>query len=106
MSLTPTLNLNDQDQVAKSTGEIHVIVGPMFAGKTTTLLHRIRSEATNGRNIALIKSSKDTRYAIDSVVTHDGNKHPCWPLSDLSSFKQKVGEEAYDKVHPPLIGFS
>ncbi|KAJ0582788.1 putative thymidine kinase [Helianthus annuus] len=50
MSLTPTVNLNDQDQIAKSTtGEIHVIVGPMFAGKTTTLLHRIRSEATNGR---------------------------------------------------------
>ncbi|MFS7933618.1 putative thymidine kinase [Helianthus anomalus] len=57
------------------------------------------------RNIALIKSSKDTRYAIDSIVTHDGTKHPCWPLSDLLSFKQKVGEEAYDKVHPPLIGF-
>ncbi|KAJ0798123.1 putative thymidine kinase [Helianthus annuus] len=98
MSLTPTVNHNDQDQIAKSTGEIHVIVGPMFAGKTTTLLHRIRSEATNGRNIALIKSSKDTRYAIDSVVTHDGTKHPCWPLSDLLSFKQKVGEEAYDKL--------
>ena len=30
-------------------GEIHVIVGPMFAGKTTTLLRRIKSEATNGR---------------------------------------------------------
>ncbi|KAJ0759367.1 putative thymidine kinase [Helianthus annuus] len=50
------------------------------------------------RNIALIKSSKDTRYAIDSVVTHDGTEHPCWPLSDLLSFKQKVGEEAYDKL--------
>ncbi|MFS7933617.1 putative thymidine kinase [Helianthus anomalus] len=49
MSLTPTVNHNDQDQIAKSTREIHVIVGPMFAGKTTTLPHRIRSEATNGR---------------------------------------------------------
>ncbi|XP_023748048.1 pentatricopeptide repeat-containing protein At4g16470 isoform X2 [Lactuca sativa] len=30
-------------------GEIHLIVGPMFAGKTTTLLRRIKSESSNGR---------------------------------------------------------
>ncbi|CAI0374352.1 unnamed protein product [Linum tenue] len=29
-------------------GEIHVIVGPMFAGKTTSLLRRIQSESENG----------------------------------------------------------
>ncbi|XP_062088144.1 pentatricopeptide repeat-containing protein At4g16470 isoform X1 [Humulus lupulus] len=29
-------------------GEVHVIVGPMFAGKTTTLLRRIQSERSNG----------------------------------------------------------
>lgn len=47
----------------------------------------------------MIKSSKDTRYAIDSVVTHDGLKFPCWALPDLSSFQQKVGDEAYEKVY-------
>ncbi|XP_062161158.1 pentatricopeptide repeat-containing protein At4g16470 isoform X2 [Alnus glutinosa] len=31
-----------------SAGEIHVIVGPMFAGKTTALLRRIQSESSNG----------------------------------------------------------
>lgn len=30
-------------------GEIHVIVGPMFAGKTTTLLRKIQSERSDGR---------------------------------------------------------
>ncbi|KAK8674512.1 hypothetical protein V6N13_032624 [Hibiscus sabdariffa] len=34
-------------------GEIHVIVGPMFAGKTTTLLRRIQAESNNGRIVAL-----------------------------------------------------
>ncbi|KAA8537288.1 hypothetical protein F0562_027025 [Nyssa sinensis] len=38
-----------QTNVSRSpSGEIHVIVGPMFAGKTTTLLHRIKSESSNG----------------------------------------------------------
>ncbi|XP_019426355.1 PREDICTED: pentatricopeptide repeat-containing protein At4g16470-like isoform X1 [Lupinus angustifolius] len=31
-----------------SSGEIHVLVGPMFAGKTTSLLRRLQSESNNG----------------------------------------------------------
>ncbi|BAT87543.1 hypothetical protein LR48_Vigan09g198600 [Vigna angularis] len=81
-----------------SSGEIHVIVGPMFAGKTTSLLRRIQLETANGRNVAVIKSSKDTRYGLDSIVTHDGAKLPCWALANLSSFKQKFGIDAYEKL--------
>ncbi|GMY36696.1 thymidine kinase a-like isoform X2 [Fagus crenata] len=79
-------------------GEIHVIVGPMFAGKTTTLLRRIQSESSNGRSVAIIKSNKDTRYGLDSIVTHDGVKLPCLALPDLSSFRQKFGLDAYDQL--------
>lgn len=50
------------------------------------------------RSVAMIKSSKDTRYAVDSVVTHDGIKFPCWALSDLTVFREKVGDDAYEKV--------
>lgn len=50
------------------------------------------------RNAAVIKSSKDTRYGLDSIVTHDGEKLSCWPLEALSSFKERIGLEAYHKV--------
>lgn len=30
-------------------GDIHIIVGPMFAGKTTELLRRVKAELSNGR---------------------------------------------------------
>ncbi|PRQ28244.1 putative thymidine kinase [Rosa chinensis] len=79
-------------------GEIHVIVGPMFAGKTTTLLRRIQSEKGDGSNVAVIKSNKDTRYGLDSIVTHDGVRLPCWALPNLSSFKQKFGLDAYEQL--------
>ncbi|KAI5330752.1 PREDICTED: thymidine kinase [Prunus dulcis] len=79
-------------------GEIHVIVGPMFAGKTTTLLRKVQSERGDGRNVAIIKSSKDTRYGLDSIVTHDGVKMPCWALTHLSAFKQKLSHDAYDQL--------
>ncbi|KAG5252445.1 thymidine kinase [Salix suchowensis] len=81
-----------------SSGEIHVIVGPMFAGKTTTLLHRVQAEINDGRNVAIIKSNKDNRYGLDSVVTHDGVKLPCCALPNLSSFKQNFGQDAYDQL--------
>lgn len=31
-------------------------------------------------------------------MSHDGEKLPCWSLTDLSSFREKVGSKAYDKV--------
>ncbi|GMH26861.1 hypothetical protein Nepgr_028704 [Nepenthes gracilis] len=89
---------SEGSQQPSSSGEIHVIVGPMFAGKTTALLRRIQSERNNGRNVAVIKSNKDTRYGLDSIVTHDGAKYPCLALEDLSSFRQKFGSGAYDEL--------
>ncbi|KAL8491239.1 hypothetical protein ACS0TY_023040 [Phlomoides rotata] len=50
----------------------------------------------------MIKSSKVTRYAVDSVVTHDGTKFPCWPLPDLLPFKHKIGADAYHKAEECL----
>lgn len=46
----------------------------------------------------MIKSNKDTRYAIDSVVTHDGLRMQCLALNELSTFQTELGVEAYDKV--------
>ncbi|KAK6269131.1 hypothetical protein QUC31_013291 [Theobroma cacao] len=48
--------------------------------------------------VAVIKSNKDTRYALDSIVTHDGMKLPCWALANLSSFRQKIGPDTYDQL--------
>ncbi|KAM1005316.1 hypothetical protein ACFX2C_005412 [Malus domestica] len=58
----------------------------------------IQGENLWAKNVAIIKSIKDTRYGLDSIVTHDGVKFPCWPLKDLSSFKQKFSPEAYDQL--------
>ncbi|XP_010457697.1 PREDICTED: thymidine kinase a isoform X1 [Camelina sativa] len=87
------------DQGRRGSGSIHVIMGPMFSGKSTSLLRRIKSEISDGsRSVAMLKSSKDTRYAKDSVVTHDGIGFPCWALPDLMSFPDKFGLDAYNKL--------
>ncbi|XP_074577242.1 thymidine kinase-like [Curcuma longa] len=94
----PIVDVDSPAQTRVAFGEIHVITGPMFAGKTTTLLRRVLAEKNTGRNVAVIKSDKDTRYGLDAIVTHDGAKMPCIALPELSLFRDRLGAEAYNKL--------
>ena len=54
-------------------GEITLITGPMFAGKTTELLRQLNVHKNAGQKCLLIKHASDTRYsARGEVTTHDG----------------------------------
>lgn len=53
-------------------GDIEVICGSMFSGKTEELLRRLRLARVAGQRTQLFKPVIDNRYSSDSVVTHDG----------------------------------
>ena len=73
-----------EDETQKGVGSVHLILGPMFAGKTTRLLERVKQlEESVDANVLLLKSDKDTRYAKDKVVTHDGRGRECFPVMSL-----------------------
>jgi len=86
------------DFVCSNMGAIHLIVGPMFAGKTTALLQRVRKEADAGRRVGLVKSDKDTRYGVAAVVSHDGVQMPCVAAPSLATFREHIGEEEYKQM--------
>jgi len=48
-------------------GELHVIVGPMFSGKTTELLSRLGVAAATGLKAVYINSTKDERVTASSA---------------------------------------
>jgi thymidine kinase len=52
--------------------EIHIITGPMFAGKTTELIRRAHRLARK-RNILIVNSILDSRTD-NSIANHDGMK--------------------------------
>jgi len=56
---------------SKLRGHIELICGPMFSGKSTELLRRLKRYEIAGHNILRIKYSKDVRYSADSISTHD-----------------------------------
>ncbi|QRM15388.1 thymidine kinase [Mudlarkpox virus] len=57
-----------------ATGNIHLITGPMFSGKTTELARLIRRFIISDRKCIIIKHCSDTRYAeenLEAIYTHD-----------------------------------
>lgn len=50
-----------------SRGQVQLLIGPMFSGKSTELLRRVRRYQHARHNCLLIKSAKDGRY---SQVVH------------------------------------
>lgn len=67
---------------------IEIIVGPMFAGKSTTLLKRMRRYAREGQHVLLLKPASDTRYSAKHVVTHTNDREECYTTTTLLQFKQ------------------
>jgi thymidine kinase len=53
-------------------GEIQVILGCMYSGKTSELQRRGRRMSIAQKTVLYIKLDKDMRYKRDRVVTHDG----------------------------------
>jgi thymidine kinase len=52
-------------------GVIQVIFGPMFSGKTTELVRRMKRYSVAKHRCLLVKYSADTRYSVEHVATHD-----------------------------------
>lgn len=54
-------------------GRIELIIGPMFAGKSTELLRRVRRLEISGKKCLNIKYTGDNRYANEesTITTHD-----------------------------------
>jgi len=52
-------------------GFLELIIGPMFAGKSTELLRRVRRHGISGKSCLYVKYAADTRYDIACISTHD-----------------------------------
>lgn len=52
-------------------GRIELIMGPMFAGKSTELLRRVNRWEISGKKCLSVKYCADKRYSTNSISTHD-----------------------------------
>jgi len=73
-------------------GSIECIVGPMFCGKTTELLRRVRLSEIAKLNVGLFKPKKDDRYSVTEAVTHDNARAQSHLIEDADDLLKKVQE--------------
>lgn len=57
-------------------GQLHVFVGPMFAGKTESLIEKILFKSyfanPNNQEIGVFKPKFDNRFSDEDIISHDG----------------------------------
>jgi thymidine kinase len=91
-------------------GEIQVIYGPMFSGKSTELLRRIRRYTAARKACVVLKYQRDVRYSAENMSTHDSTSceaHPCLTLTDASNLVEKVDVIGVDEgqFFPDIVTF-
>merc|ERR1712029_1099920 len=72
MNFTPTVSLRARKS-SKSTkmGQIQLIMGPMFSGKTTELIRRLKRYQIARYECLIVKYADDDRYDDEGIATHD-----------------------------------
>ncbi len=68
-------------------GKIEVFIGPMFAGKTTSLIRRVKELKAEGKKVKVFKPSVDNRYGEDVICTHDKLTLNAYNIKNLEEIK-------------------
>tara|TARA_A100001011_G_C13640736_1_gene567676 strand:- start:3 stop:539 length:537 start_codon:yes stop_codon:yes gene_type:complete len=69
-------------------GKINLIIGPMYSGKSTTLLTRYDRYEIANKKCLLVKYSGDNRYDTNKIITHsriERNAESCTKLDQLDT---------------------
>ena len=70
------------------TGKIEVIIGPMYASKTSTLISRAERYGIAKKKCLIIKYKGDTRYSLNNVATHNKREFKAIPCNNLEEVKE------------------
>jgi len=76
----------------KGSGKLHLIIGPMFAGKTSHLIENYNKCNLCNISCIVINHDDDNRYDENLLSTHDKKKIPCIKAKKLNDIYSKKGE--------------
>ncbi|MGB9723241.1 MAG: thymidine kinase [Chloroflexia bacterium] len=75
-------------------GQIEVICGSMFSGKTEELIRRVRRAQIARQRVQVFKPSLDARYATEHVASHNGLRFIAVPVDSTEEIAQRLDPEA------------
>lgn len=91
---------------------LDIILGPMFAGKSSRILSIESRYASLGLRVLILKHIGDVRYGEhDDVITHDRRRVPCRRILNFNEIEEETLQRfdvvIVDEAHffPGLVGF-
>ena len=95
----------------KKRGEIQLIIGCMFSGKTTELMRRCKRYRIAGKKCVVVKHIDDTRYSATKASTHDRVLMDALSVPQLSKVPKHAIESAEvicvdeGQFYPDIVNF-
>lgn len=86
MLIIPTLESHE----AFKKGQIQVVFGPMFSGKSTELIRRLKRYQLANHECLIIKYANDVRYDESGIATHDRVVLPAISSLELESLSSRA----------------
>lgn len=80
-------------------GKLELIIGPMFSGKSTEIIRRVRLLQKIEKVVLVIKPKIDTRHAHDKITSHNFETMDCIVLARLD----ELSDEFITKHHTIVI---
>ena len=71
-------------------GKLELIIGPMFSGKSTELIRRIRRLKVIGSSVLVVKPIIDNRYISNKITTHNYESVECMVLENLKDISDDI----------------
>lgn len=65
-------------------GKLDLIIGPMFSGKSSEIIKRIRNFKMSNKKYIVIKPSIDNRYDLNKIISHDNDSETCVMVNDIT----------------------
>ena len=79
--------MDNLNSLKMNAGELHMIIGCMYSGKSTELLKIINYYKILDKKIFVINHKIDNRYGNDAIISHDKKSYPCYMTDNLLSIK-------------------
>lgn len=84
--------------------ELILVIGPMFAEKTTRLVLKCKEAKIAGLRCCIIKYIGDTRYSVNKIITHDNMQSNCEDIIATDDL-ETVAFEGFDCIFVDEIQF-
>lgn len=77
---------------------LDIIIGPMFAGKSTELIKRIRKLNVLNKKYISVKPIIDKRYSEKQIVSHNNDRITCSCFDSINDFISNIDINNIDTV--------